>query len=457
MGLKARTKSNSRSMTTSISISDHFTTRRLLRYALPTIVMMIATSIYSVVDGVFVSNFVGKTPFAALNLIYPAFMIIGAIGFMMGAGGSALVAKIIGEGDRPKANRTFSLVTYTTLALGILFSILCLVFLEPIAIGVGAEGEILNNCLSYGRFMLIGMPFFLLQGMFQPFMVAAERPSLGLKVSLAAGCTNILLDYLFIVVCDWGLEGAALATSASQIVAGTIPLIYFLRPNGSLLHLGKARWDFRALLKTCANGSSEMVSNVSTSVVVVLYNSQLLKYIGEDGVAAYGVIGYVLFIFIAVFLGYSTGCAPIVSYNYGAKRHDELRGVVRRGIRIILYISVGLTILAELLAAPLARLFVGYDAELFELTHRALSIYSLSFLLCGLNIYASSLFTALNNGLISAVISFARTLIFECGAVLLTPLLLGIDGIWWAISFAEGAALIMGFIFFLANRRRYRY
>lgn len=444
-------------MATNISISDHFTTRRLLRYALPTIVMMIATSIYSVVDGVFVSNFVGKTPFAAINLIYPAFMIIGAIGFMMGAGGSALVAKIIGEGDHPKANRTFSLVAYTTLSLGIIFSILCLIFLEPIAIWFGAEGEILVDCLRYGKLLLIGMPFFLLQGMFQPFMVAAERPSLGLKVSLAAGFTNILLDYLFIVVFDWGLEGAALATSSSQIVAGVVPLVYFLRPNGSLLHLGKTRWDGKALLKTCTNGSSEMVSNISASVVVVLYNAQLLKHIGEDGVAAYGVIGYVLFIFIAVFLGYSTGCAPIVSYNYGAKRHDELRGVVRRSIRIIVFLSVGLTMLAELLSAPLARLFVGYDAGLFELTCRALRIYSLSFLLCGLNIYASSLFTALNNGLISAIISFARTIIFECGAVIVIPLLMGIDGIWWAISFAEGGALIMSAVFFLANLRRYQY
>lgn len=444
-------------MATNISISDHFTTRRLLRYALPTIVMMIATSIYSVVDGVFVSNFVGKTPFAAINLIYPAFMIIGAIGFMMGAGGSALVAKIIGEGDHPKANRTFSLVAYTTLSLGIIFSILCLIFLEPIAIWFGAEGEILGDCLRYGKLLLIGMPFFLLQGMFQPFMVAAERPSLGLKVSLAAGFTNILLDYLFIVVFDWGLEGAALATSSSQIVAGVVPLVYFLRPNGSLLHLGKTRWDGKALLKTCTNGSSEMVSNISASVVVVLYNAQLLKHIGEDGVTAYGVIGYVLFIFIAVFLGYSTGCAPIVSYNYGAKRHDELRGVVRRSIRIIVFLSVGLTILAELLSAPLARLFVGYDAGLFELTCRALRIYSLSFLLCGLNIYASSLFTALNNGLISAIISFARTIIFECGAVIVIPLLMGIDGIWWAISFAEDGALIMSAVFFLANLRRYHY
>lgn len=440
-----------------ISLADHFTSRRLLRYTLPTIVMMIATSIYSVVDGVFVSNFVGKTPFAAINLIYPAFMVIGAIGFMMGSGGSALVAKILGEGDRHRAGRTFSLIVYTTIALGLFFSLLCLILLEPIAIGLGAEGEILDDCLRYGRLLLIGMPFFLLQGMFQPFMVAAEKPSLGLKVSLCAGLTNIVFDYLLIVAFPFGLEGAAVATVLSQIVAGTIPLVYFSRPNGSLLRLGATRWDGGALRQTCFNGSSEMATNISTSIVVMLYNHQLLRYIGEDGVAAYGVIGYVLFIFLAVFLGYSTGSAPIVSYNFGAQRYDELRGVVRRSGRIILLLSVGLTLLAELLAGPLARFFVGYDQGLFLLTRRAFSIYSISFLLCGANVYISSLFTALNNGLISAVVSFSRSLIFECGAVLVIPALMGIDGIWWAVTFAEGAALIMGLIFLMVNQKRYHY
>lgn len=440
-----------------ISIADHFTSRRLLRYTLPTIVMMIATSIYSVVDGVFVSNFVGKTPFAAINLIYPAFMIIGAIGFMMGAGGSALVAKILGEGDAPKANRTFSLIAYTTLFLGIFFSLLCLLVLEPIAIGLGAEGEMLDDCIRYGRLLLIGMPFFLLQGMFQPFMVAAEKPSLGLKISLCAGVTNILFDYLLIVVFDWGLEGAAAATVLSQIVAGTVPLVYFARPNSSLLRLGATHWDGKALGQTCLNGSSEMATNISTSIVVMLYNHQLLAYIGEDGVAAYGVIGYVLFIFVAVFFGYSTGSAPIVSFNYGAQRFDELRGVVRRSMRIILLLSVGLTLLAEMLSGPLAKFFVGYDEGLYQLTRKAFSIYSVSFLLCGFNIYTSSLFTALNNGLISAIVSFSRSLIFECGAVLLIPILMGIDGIWWAVTFAEGGAAIMGLLFLAANRKRYHY
>lgn len=444
-------------MANTISISDHFTSRRLLRYSLPTIVMMIFISIYSVVDGVFVSNFVGKTAFAAVNIIFPVFMVIGSVGFMMGAGGSALVAKIIGEGDQERANRTFSLITYVAIGAGIVLSLLALLFIRRLSLWLGAEGQMLEDCIRYGRIIIISLPTFILQGMFQPFMVAAERPSLGLKVSIAAGCTNMLLDYVFIVLFGWGLEGAATATAMSQCVAGIVPLIYFLRPNGSLLRLGRARWDGRALIKTCTNGSSEMVTNISASVVVMLYNAQLMRYIGEDGVAAYGVIGYLLFVFIAIFLGYSTGSAPIVSYNLGAQRYDELRGVVRRSARIILGFSVALTLVAQLLAEPLSRIFVGYDQALLELTIRALRIYSLSFLLAGANIYASALFTALNNGLISATISFSRTLLFECGAVIVIPLLFGIDGIWWAICFAEGAALIVSCVFILRYRKRYHY
>lgn len=440
-----------------IQLSDHFDTRRLLRYTLPTIVMMIFTSIYSVVDGIFVSNFAGKLPFAAINLIYPPFMIIGAIGFMMGTGGSALVAKILGEGDHPRANRTFSLITYTAIGVGVVVSAVALLLLRHLAVWLGAEGEILDYCVRYGRIIIPALPAFILQGMFQPFMVAAERPSLGLKVSLCAGCTNIVLDYVFIAIFGWGLEGAAIATAISQLVAGGVPLIYFASRNSSLLHLGPTRWDGKALWQTCLNGSSEMATNISASIVVILYNFQLLRYIGEDGVAAYGVIGYVLFIFIAIFLGYSTGSAPIVSYNHGAQRHDELHGVVRRSLRIIVLFSIGLTLLAEVLSSPLSHLFVGYDKELFALTHRALAIYSVSFLLAGINIYISSLFTALNNGIVSAVISFSRTLIFECGAVILIPMVFGIDGIWWAIVFAESAALVMSGTFYLRHRKRYHY
>lgn len=439
-----------------ISIADSFDTRKLLRYTLPTIVMMVFTSIYSVVDGIFVSNFAGKTAFAAINLIYPVIMVVGSLGFMMGAGGSALVAKILGEVDNQRASRTFSLITYVTIGVATTLSIVALLLLRRISIWLGAEGQMLDDCIRYGRIVIVALPAFLLQCMFQPFMVAADRPSLGLKFAIAAGLTNILFDYLFIAIFDWGLEGAAYATALSQCVAGLGPLVYFLRPNSSLLHLGSTKWDYGALRQTCLNGSSEMATNISASIVVMLYNAQLLKYIGEDGVAAYGVIGYLLFIFTAIFFGYSTGSAPIVSYNYGAKRHSELRGVVHRSYRLIAIFSVGLTLAAELLSAPLSKLFVGYNQELYLLTLKALRIYSLSFLLAGMNIYTSALFTALNNGPISAIISFSRTLIFECGAVIAIPLLIGIDGIWWAISFAESGALLMSIGFLWRYRHRYK-
>lgn len=443
--------------TPSISISDHFTSRTLLRYTLPSIVMMIFTSIYSIVDGLFVSNFVGKTAFAAINLIYPAFMVIGAVGFMMGTGGCALVAKTMGEGDDDKARRIFSLVAYVTFGVGALLSGVCFLLVEQISVGLGATGAILDDCVLYGRILLPALPFWLLQTMFQPFMVAAERPSLGLAITVGAGVTNILLDYLLIVPLGMGLEGAAWATALSQCVGGLIPLVYFLTPNSSRLRLGRTRWDGKALVRTCLNGSSEMATNISASIVVMLYNAQLLRFTGEDGVAAFGVVGYVQFIFIAVFLGYSIGSAPIVSYNYGAARNDELKGVVRRSLRIIVCFGVVLTTLAELMAVPLAKLFVGYDEGLLDLTTRALQIYSLSFLICGLNIYASSLFTALNNGVVSAVVSFSRTLVFECGAVLLIPHLLGIDGIWWAVCFAEVGALALCSTLFLRLRHKYHY
>lgn len=440
-----------------ISLSDHFTTQRLLRYTLPTIVMMVFTSVYTVVDGLFVSNLAGKTSFAALNFIYPVIAIISSVGFMTGTGGSALVAKILGQGERQKAQRIFSLIVYFTLALGALLGLILFLSIEPIARFMGAEGLFLDEALTYGRILALSLPAFILQMMFQSFMVAADRPSLGLIFSLLSGGLNIILDYLFIAVFGWGLAGAAWATAISQVVGGVVPILYFALPNSSLLRLGSTRWSGADICKTCINGSSEMATQISMSFVVMLYNTQLLRYIGENGVAAFGVIGYIQFVFISIFLGYSIGSAPIVSYNYGAEQHEELRGVVRRSLKIVALFAIGLTLTAELLSTPLSRLFVGYDEELFALTRKALSIYAISFLLQGFSIYFSSMFTALNNGVVSAIISFSRTLIFECGAVLIIPSLVGIDGIWWSVSVAEVAALILCAFFFVRLRNRYHY
>ncbi|MDE7183299.1 MAG: MATE family efflux transporter, partial [Lachnospiraceae bacterium] len=431
-----------------IHLSDHFTTPRLLRFVFPSIVMMIFTSIYGVVDGLFVSNYVGKTPFAAVNLIMPFLMIMGAVGFMFGTGGSAVVSQSLGEGKPDKANQYFSMMVYVVIGSGILLTIAGLLFLRPIAAAFGATGEMLDNCVVYGRIILCTLTAFMLQNVFQSFLVTAERPQLGLAVTIAAGVTNMALDFVFIAVFQWGIAGAATATAASQLIGGLIPLIYFLRPNTSRLRLVKTKLDAHILGKTCINGSSELMTNISMSLVNILYNFQLMRYIGEDGVAAYGIIMYVSFIFAAIFIGYSIGSAPVIGYHYGAGNYTELKGLFRKSLFLIALWNAVLTILAVFTAKPLAQIFVGYDADLTALTRRALAMYSVSFLFMGHNIFGSAFFTALGNGVVSAAISFLRTLLFQVAAVLLLPLLLGLDGIWLAIVAAELLALIVTVYFF---------
>ncbi|MCI8413851.1 MAG: MATE family efflux transporter [Clostridia bacterium] len=440
-----------------IGLSDKFTYGKLLRFTLPSIFMMIFTSVYGIVDGFFVSNFVGKTPFAAVNFIMPFLMILGTVGFMFGAGGSALVAKTLGEGKREEANRIFSLIVYVSAALGVVLGVLGILFIRPLARLLGAEGEMLAGCVQYGRIILIAIPLFILQMEFQSFFITAEKPTLGLVFTLAAGITNIVLDAVFVGLCRWGLVGAAAATAVGQAVGAVGPLIYFFGKNGSLLHLGKTRWNGKALWRTCTNGSSEFMSNVAMSVVSMLYNMQLMKYAGENGVAAYGVLMYVSLVFNAIFIGYAIGTAPIVGYNYGALNTDELRSVFRKSLLIILIASVCMVGLAEGLATPLSKMFTRYDPELLALTKRGFFIYSFVFLFAGINIYGSSFFTALNNGLVSAVISFLRTLVFQISAVLVLPIFWATDGIWVSIVIAEVAAVIVTVIFLLALRKRYGY
>ena len=440
-----------------IQLSDHFTYKKLLRYTLPSIVMMVFTSIYGVVDGFFVSNFVGKTPFTAVNFIYPLLMILGCAGFMFGTGGGALIAKTMGEGKPERANQLFSLVVYAGLASGLALGALGLLILRPAASALGAEGELLENCVRYARVILLAIPAFVLQYEFQCLFATAGKPTLGLIVTVAAGCTNMALDALFVAGFRWGLEGAAAATALSQVVGGIVPLVYFARPNSSLLRLGRTSFDGRALVRACTNGSSELMSSVSASVVSMLYNAQLLRYAGEDGVAAYGVLMYVSLVFQAVFIGYSVGTAPVIGYHYGAQNDSELRGLRRKGMVVIAVFAAAMFAAAQLLARPLSLLFVGYDPELLELTVQAFFIFSFSFLFSGFAIFGSSFFTALNNGLVSAVISFLRTLVFQTAAVLIFPLIWNVDGIWMSIVAAEGLATAVTAAFLRALRKKYRY
>ncbi len=440
-----------------IQLSDHFTYRRLLRFTLPSIVMLVFTSIYGVVDGFFVSNFAGKTPFTAVNFIMPFLMILGALGFMFGTGGSALIAKTMGEGDLKKANRIFSLIIYVSVICGLVLAVLGLVFLRPVAALLGAEGQLLEDSVAYGRIILVAIPAYILQYEFQCLFAVAEKPQLGLGITVAAGMTNIVLDALFVAVFRWGLEGAAVATALSQCVGGILPLIYFVMPNKSSLRLGKTRFDGRVIGQTCVNGSSELMSNISMSIVGMLYNAQLLQYAGENGIAAYGVLMYVNMIFQAVFIGYSVGAAPVIGYHHGAQNHGELHGLLKKSLTIIGAFALCMFAAAELLARPLSMLFVGYDAELLNMTLRAFFIYSFSFLLSGFSIFGSSFFTALNDGLISALISFLRTLVFQSLAVLIFPLFLELDGIWLSIVAAEFLSVFVAAAFLIAKRKKYHY
>ena len=440
-----------------IKLSDHFTYSKLLRFVFPSIIMMVFTSIYGVVDGLFVSNFAGKTAFASINLVMPFVMILGGIGFMIGTGGTALVSKVLGEGKKEKANEIFTMMIIFTLLLGALLSVIGVISMPWVAKFLGATEEMMADCVLYGRIVTGFTVAFMLQNVFQSFLISAEKPKLGLLATVLAGITNMALDAIFIIVFKWGVAGAAIATGLSQCVGGIFPLIYFLRKNSSLLRLTKTKLEIKPILNACGNGSSELMSNISSSGVSMIYNFQLMKYVGEDGVSAYGVLMYVQFIFVAIYIGYSIGCAPITGYHFGARNHNELKNMLRKSSFLSAVSGVVLTILAILLSSPLAKIFVGYDKELYELTRHAFRLFAYSFLLAGFNIFTSSFFTALNNGAVSAAISFMRTLIFQTSSVLILPIFLGVDGIWWAITVAEFFAFILSLIFLFAKRKKYNY
>ncbi len=440
-----------------IHLSEHFSYGKLLRFTFPTIVMLIFTSIYGVVDGVFVSNFAGKTAFAAVNLIMPALMIFAAVGFMLGTGGSAVVARTMGEGDLPRANRYFSLIICIGIIAGFVLMAIAELLMEPLCAALGAEGEMLDQAVLYGRVLTFALVPFILQNMFQSFLVAAERPKLGLWLTVAAGLTNMAGDWLLVGVLPWGVAGAAIATVASSLVGGVVPLIYFLLPNKTPLRLVRPRFQGRVLAQACSNGSSEMMSSLSTSFVSILYNFQLIHLVGQDGVAAFGVIMYVNFIFIGVFMGYSIGAGPVISYHYGAGNQAELRSLLHKSLRLLLACCTGLTAAAVGLALPLSRIFVVYDPDLLALTARGFRLYALSFLAMGFNIFGSAFFTALSSGLLSAAIAFLRTLFFQMGAIFILPVFLQLDGIWLAVTAAELLTLAVTGIFLVSQRKRYGY
>lgn len=440
-----------------IQLSDHFTYARLMRFVFPSIIMMIFTSIYGIVDGIFVSNFVGETPFAAVNICWPVIMLISALGFMVGSGGNAVISKAMGEGDADRANRYFSLLVYSTLIIGAVFAAAGVVFRRQICIMLGAEDALLDECLVYMSVLLPVIPIFMLQNVFQSFCITAEKPNLGLAITVGAVVTNMILDAIFIIVFKWGLIGAAIATAMSQVIGGLLPLIYFSLKNSSKLRLGKTVFDGPILVKTCTNGASELMTNISMSLVNILYNYKLMEIAGEDGVNAYGIIMYVNFIFAAVFIGYSIGSAPVIGYNYGAQNKTELKNVFKKSMVFISVSGIVLTVFAEILSRPLAGIFVSHNPTLMDMTTHGFRIYALAFTVMGFNIFASAFFTALGNGLVSAIISFLRTLVFQIVPLMILPIFFGIDGVWAAIVVAEFIGVVVSFAFLGNLKQRYGY
>ena len=441
-----------------IALHGHYGYRRLAVSSVPSILMMLVESIYGVVDGLFVSNFVGTSAFAALNIIWPAVMLVGALGLMVGTGGSALVSKTMGEGDPARAGAVFSMLVRFTVILSLVFMVPLLVFMEPLARLLGAEGETVRLCVVYGSICTLGLPTYMLQLCFQSFYMTAERPQLGTVMSLVGAVTNMVLDALFIVVFKWGLAGAAAATTLASCVSGIFPLWYFSsRRNRSSLRLVRTRFERGPLLKACSNGLSEYVGNISWNVLAICYNLQLLRMMGEAGVAAYAVLLYYGYIFAAVFFGFNISVTPIIGYNYGAGDKAELKSLLRHSVTLLLALGFLMMLVSELSAGPAARLFVGYDPELSALTKHAIRLYMLSFFIAGFNLFISAWFTGLGNGKVSAAVSFTRNLVFELGFVFLLPALLGPDGIWLAVDAADLCCCILGVVLILAFRRRYGY
>ena len=441
-----------------IQLSDHFSYGKLIRFTLPSITMMIVTSIYSVVDGYFISNFVGKTAFASVNLIIPYLQILGGVGAMLGIGGSALTAKTLGEGDIPRARRYFTMMVYLMVAAGVLFGAIGAIFLRPMAYVFGATDDMIGDIMVYGNTCMVFIVAFVVQYGVQSFLIVAEQPKLGLYATLLAGFTNMLLDFLFTAVFKWGVFGAALATGLSQTVGAGMPLLWFLsRSNNSALHFTRTRIELGAILKASANGSSEMMSSVSASITGILYNLQLMKYAGEDGVAAYGVVMYAAFIFLGIFVGYSTGSAPVMGYHYGAQNHAEMKNVLKKSMTLLAASAVVLTALAMLFARTLSKLFIGYDANLLEMTTHAFTICSIPFLFMWFNIYTSSFFTALNDGAVSAAISFMRALVLPVICILALPAIWQLDGVWYSMVASELLGVFVSLWFMLRKRKKYHY
>ena len=440
-----------------IQLSDHFTYKKLIRYSIPMIGVLILTSIYGVVDGLFISNVEGDIAFSAVNLILPGVMMFSSIGFMMGSGGAAIVSKTLGEGKKEKASQYFSMIVYFLIIIGIVCAILGCILTKQISSLLGASEKMEKYCIEYGRVLFLFLPFMMLQYMFQSFFAVAEKPNVGLLITLCAGITNAIGDYLLIVVFRLGITGAAVASGASMVVGSVPAIIYFAFKKDLKFKLVPTKFDWKALGHTMSNGSSEMVTNISMSFVNMLYNAQLMKYYGENGVSAYGVIMYVGFIFSGCYMGVSQAVAPVVGYNYGASNEEELKNVFKKSLIILAVMAIFLTGSAEALSKPLAYVLFSHNEELLKLTTYAIRLYAIGYTISWINIFGSAFFTGLNNGLVSAIISFGRMLVFQLATIFILPLIFDSTGLWLAMPVSEVFSLIVTVTFFITMRKKYNY
>ncbi len=444
-------------ITMNTTISQKFTLTSLLKFALPTTIMMVVLSIYTLVDGVFVSNFVGELAFSAINIIFPFISLIFALGIMAATGGNALVANNLGQGDDEKARENFTLIVIFATGLGLLLMMVGIVFNKEIARLLGATPLIEEYARDYLSTLAPFIPLAIWMGFSQILFVTIGKPTLGLIATLVGGITNIIFDYLFIVVMNMGIKGAALGTGLGYSLPGLFFIYYFLFHRKNSLYFVKPRWRARVLLKTFTNGSSEFVANLATSITTFMFNLIILDLAGEQGVAAIGIILYAQFLLMSAFLGYAQGVAPIFSYAYGARDHLQLKKVFSISIRVIILFSLAIASFSYFASSSIVGIFVERQSQVFSLAKNGFSVFSLSFLFMGVNIFSSSLFTAFSNGKISASISFLRTLVFILGYLLFLPRFLGLPGVWLAIPLAEFTTMFFSISYLTIQRKKYHY
>ena len=436
-------------------LSRAYTLSGLVRFALPSMVMMVFLSVYTIVDGIFISNFVGTLALGAVNIIFPLISLEMGLGIMLATGSNAIIARRLGEGDAALARQNFSLVVLVAVVCGLMVEGLALLFLPQIIDLLGASAAQYPYCRDYPRAMLLFAPALFLQVGFQSYFVTAGRPKLGLLVMVGAGLVNIGLDYLLIP--RLGVAGAGLATGLGYMVPAMAGLCFFARPRGGDLYLVRPSLERGLLWRACLNGSSEMVSNMANAVSTFLFNIMFMRCYGEDGVAAITMALYFQFVFAAVYFGYSGGVAPIISYKFGNGDTAGLRQVVRDSFRFILGISLLNFTVAILVSAPALLLFAGGNREVASIAQEGFPLFAVSFLFAGVGIFASNMFTALSDGVTSALISFMRTLLFLALAILLLPLVFKEAGLWAAISVAEGMGALVALVCLVLRRPQYQY